>query len=303
MEQVICNLCGSDDAVLLYPATLSKVNSPDSVDRYRCTSELYRRHHAIVRCRKCGLVYANPRPSEDEILKAYREVVDPLYVREEIGRILTFRRQLRAVEEVVGPSQGRRRLLDVGCYTGLFLETARERGWEAWGVEPCRWAVEEGRRRGLTIVEGTLREASLPAESFDVLTFWDVVEHLFNPRATLEEAWHVLKPGGWIVIQTMNIESWLAKLMGPHWPWLMEMHLYYFSPRTLTDLLEQVGFTSVKTAHLGRYLRLGYLASRLDFLSSRLAQGLQWALERLHLAGLPVPINAPDLFTIFARKG
>jgi len=302
VEWVTCNLCGSDDAVLLYPALLPRTNSPDRIARYRCTSTLYRQHHAIVRCRQCGLVYANPRPSEEEGLKAYQEVVDPLYLREEIGRLLTFQRHLRAVEDVVGPSQGGRRLLDVGCYTGLFLEAAQEHGWEAWGLEPCHWSVEEGHRRGLVILEGTLRGVSLPAQSFDILTFWDVVEHLPDPRATFAEAWRILKPGGWIVIQTLNVESWPARLLGPHWPWLMEMHLYYFSPRTLARLLERVGFTPVKTTRLGRYLRLSYLASRLESLSPTLARRLEWGLEKLHLAELPILIDAADLFTLFARK-
>ncbi len=302
MEWVACNLCGNDDAVLLYPALLPRTNSPDSIARYRCTSTLYRQHHTIVRCRQCGLVYANPRPSEEEVLRAYQEVVDPLYLREEMGRQLTFRRHFKTVEDIVGISPGGRRLLDVGCYIGLFLKVAQECGWEAWGLEPCHWAVEEGRRRGLSILEGTLKGMSLPAESFDVLTFWDVVEHLADPRATFVEARRVLKPGGWIIIQTLNVESWPARLLGPHWPWLMEMHLYYFSPRTLTRLLEEVGFTSVKRARLGRYLRLGYLASRLESFSPRLARGLQWTLERLHLAEWPILIHAADLFTLCARK-
>jgi len=269
---------------------------------YRCTSTLYRQHHAIVRCRRCGLVYANPRPGEGEVLTAYQEVADPLYLREKMGRLLTFRRHVRTIHGIVGASGEGRRLLDVGCYTGLFLETAQERGWDAVGLEPCRWAVEEGHRRGLAILEGTLGEASLPTESFDVLTFWDVAEHLFDPRATFAEAWRVLRPGGWIVIQTMNVESWPARLLGPHWPWLMEMHLTYFSPRTLARLLEQVGLVPVRTTRLGRYLRPSYLASRLEWLSPRLAGGLQWALEGLHLAQLPILINAADLFTLFARK-
>ena len=302
MEWVTCDLCGSDDAAVLYPARLSRTDLPSEIRRYRCTSSLYRRHYAIVRCRRCGLVYANPRPSEEEVLKAYHEVVDPLYLREEMGRLLTFRRHLGTVENVVGPPQGERRLLDVGCYTGLFLQAAQESGWEAWGVEPCHWAAEEGSARGLTILEGTLRGACLDAESFDVLTLWDVAEHLLHPRATFAEAWRVLKPGGWIIIQTMNIESWPARLLGPYWPWLMEMHLYYFSPGVLARLLEQVGFTPVKKARMGRYLRLGYLATRLESLSPRVAQAAQWALEALHLAQLPILINAADLFTLFARK-
>jgi 2-polyprenyl-3-methyl-5-hydroxy-6-metoxy-1,4-benzoquinol methylase len=306
VERVVCNLCGGDDAELLYPSLLSRGSDAEGeqerVASYRCTSTLYRQHHAIVRCRRCGLVYASPRPGEEEVLSTYQEVTDPLYLREKVGRLLSFRRYVGCIEETIGPSREIRRLLDVGCYTGLFLEAAQEHGWEGWGVEPCHWAAEEGRHRGLTVLKGTLSEVSLPTESFDMLTFWDVVEHLSDPRATLEEAWRILKPGGWVIIQTMNVESWPARLLGRHWPWLMEMHLTYFSPHTLGCLLEQVGLTPAKTIRLGRYLRLGYLASRLEFISPRLVAGLQWVLERLHLAELPMLINAPDLFTLFARK-
>jgi len=302
MEWVACNLCGSDDTELLYPAPPSRKGGSKGITAYRCTSTPYGWHHPIQRCRQCGLVYANPRPDEVELRRAYQEVVDPLYLQEEMGRLLTFRRHMRAVEDVVGPFQGGRRLLDVGCYTGLFLQAARERGWEAWGADICRWAVEEARRRGLTVLEGTVKEVSLPEESFDVVTFWDVAEHLADPRATFAEAWRILKPGGWIAVQTMDIESWPSRLLGPRWPWLMEMHLYYFSPHTLARLLRQVGFVPVETAHLGRYLRLRYLASRLECLSPRLARGLQWALQGLRIAERAVFINAADLFTLFARK-
>jgi 2-polyprenyl-3-methyl-5-hydroxy-6-metoxy-1,4-benzoquinol methylase len=306
VEWVACNLCGSNDAAPLYPSLLPHTDNPDGAhDRiasYRCTSTLYTRHYAIVRCRRCGLVYASPRPSENEVLEAYQDVADSLYLRERMGRLLTFRRHMRYMEGIVGTCRERRRLLDVGCYTGLFVETAQERGWEACGLEPCRWAVEEGQRRGLAVREGTLREAHLPPESVDVVTFWDVAEHLCDPRATFAEAWRVLRPGGWIVIQTMNVESWPARLLGRHWPWLMEMHLTYFSPRTLASLLEQVGLVPVKTTRLGRVLRLSYLASRLEFLSRGLAVGVQSALEGLHLAERPILINAADLFTLFARK-
>jgi SAM-dependent methyltransferase len=149
---------------------------------------------------------------------------------------------------------------------------------------------------------GTLGEANLPANSLDVVTLWDVVEHLANPRSTFEEAWRILRPGGWLVVQTMNVESWPARLLGPRWPWLMEMHLHYFSPRTLSALARQVGFEPIKTARLGRCLRLSYLASRLSSTHPRLARGARWALALLHLGELPVFVAAPDLFTLFARR-
>jgi hypothetical protein len=100
----------------------------------------------------------------------------------------------------------------------------------------------------------------------------------------------------------MDVDSWPARVLGNRWPWFMEMHLTYFSPRTLTRLLEQVGFGSIRTTRLGRYLRLSYLATRLECVSPRLSQGLRSALQSLRLAETPILIRAADLFTLFAQK-
>ena len=79
---------------------------------------------------------------------------------------------------------------------GVFVEVAGKRGWKAEGLEPSHWAVAEGRSRGLTMHQGTLRDAELDAESYDAVTMWDVVEHLIDPMSDLVESARLLKPGG-----------------------------------------------------------------------------------------------------------
>ena len=103
---------------------------------------------------------------------------------------------------------------------------------------------------------------------------WDVIEHLTDPLASLQEVYRVLAPEGIICIHTINIESPFARLMDHRWPWLMEMHLYYFSPQTLTQMLEKAGFQVIQTVTQGRYLRLGYLLSRLEPYAGVLVQSL-----------------------------
>jgi len=301
MEYIPCNLCGATDAEVLYPSTLPEDESSHDLRRFRCTTPQYGLHYTIVRCRRCGLVYTNPRRQATDILDDYVAVEDPLYIQEREGRVLTFHRNLRPLEELSPPGNDRR-LLDVGCHVGIFVEIAQERGWEAWGVEPSRWAAEEGRKRGLRIVTGTLAEAAFPVDFFDVVTMWDVIEHLPNPKEELQEVWRVLKPGGLVAIHTINIESLFARLMGHRWPWLMEMHLYYFSPRTLGAMLEQTGFHVVHWTNQGRFLRLGYLVSRFQAYSPLLTRVLTGAVRALHLEGVAVPVNLGDLFTMFARK-
>jgi 2-polyprenyl-3-methyl-5-hydroxy-6-metoxy-1,4-benzoquinol methylase len=299
MEFVACNLCGSSRARLRFPSTLDRRRSraPD----FRCTSDGYGIHPPIVQCLECGLVYTNPRYETAEITETYRAMEDPLYVLEREGRVLTFERHLRPIERLLGPGRGRR-LLDVGCHVGVFLEIAQAHGWEAWGVEPSRWAVEVARSRGLRVVEGTLREAAFPEAWFDVVTMWDVIEHLSDPMGELREIHRILKPGGWVVIHTMDIESPFARLLGPRWPWLMEMHLYYFSRRTLQHMLERAGFRFHHAAVEGRYLRLGYLATRVRALFPTLGALLSRLVRAARLERLPVYINLGDLFTAYACK-
>jgi len=299
VEFVVCNLCGSSRTRLRFPSTLSRRR--DRAPDFRCTSNGYGIHPPIVQCVDCGLVYANPRYAASEITKTYRAIEDPLYVLEREGRVLTFERHLQPIEQLAGPGHGRR-LLDVGCHIGIFLEIAQAHGWEAWGVEPSRWAVEIARARGLRVIEGTLREVGFPNAWFDVVTLWDVIEHLGDPMGELRELYRILKPDGWVVIHTMDIESPFARLLGARWPWLMEMHLYYFSRRTLRSMLERVGFRVHHMAAEGRYLRLGYLATRVRALFPRLGALLVWLVQRAHLAARAVYIDLGDLFTAYAQK-
>jgi ubiquinone/menaquinone biosynthesis C-methylase UbiE len=300
MRHVVCNLCGADDAVVRYPSTIDGEADGDW-RAFRCTHSGYGKHHTIVQCRRCGLVYTDPVPDSRELVSAYQAVEDPLYVEERIGRVLTFEHHLRPLERMAGAPAGRP-LLDVGCYTGVFVEIAGEHGWEAWGVEPSRWAVEQARARDLRVEQGTLQSAALPEGGFDVITMWDVIEHVPDPRQTLESAGRLLGPGGLVVIHTIDIDSAFARLMGRHWPWLMEMHLFYFSRKTMRAMLESCGFEVLSDRPQGRYLRLGYLMSRLRAALPIVGVPGEWLVKHLRMRGLALPVNLGDLFTAYARK-
>ena len=197
-----------------------------------------------------------------------------------------------AVEEV----------LDVGAHVGVFVKVAQERGWDAWGLEPSLWAVEKGREQGLNMIQGTLRDAELDSESFDAVTMWDVVEHLIDPLAEIREVARILKPGGVFCAHTIDIDSLFARLMGRRWPWLVEMHLYFFSPKTLGAMVEKAGLEVVSWRVQGRFLHLGYLLSRLSGWNESLGRFAEGASKALHVDQWLVPVNFGDLFTLYARK-
>lgn len=297
---VNCGLCGRDEWNVRFPATLNGIPALDE-RAFRCTSTGYGRHPQIVQCRYCGYVYANPRWLGGELLEAYRTVEDETYVREREGRRLTFTRHLQSLHEVSGPPAGRR-LLDVGAYIGVFVEVARAAGWDACGVEPSHWAVKVAQERGLPVMQGTQQRLESARGQFDVVTMWDVIEHVAEPAEELAHSFRLLKPGGLVAVHTMDVESLFARIMGQRWPWLMEMHIHYFSRRTLTQMLQKQGFEILWCGAQGRYLRLGYLASRLQGWNEGLGRWGVRLVERLGLEGVAIPVNLGDLFTIYARR-
>jgi SAM-dependent methyltransferase len=246
-------------------------------------------------------VYANPRPDGGNVLDIYEAVKDPLYVEEREGRVLTFEHHLKPLEAFTGPP-AQRPLLDVGAYTGVFVDIAGRHGWGAWGVEPSKWAVEHAQAQGLRMKLGTLESADFPEHTFSVVTMWDVIEHVTDPLNTLKAAGRVLQPGGLLVVHTMDIDSLFARLMGKRWPWFMEMHLFYFSRRTMAAMLEKAGFEVLWIGAQGRYLQAGYLASRVTALAPAIGRPLEALITKLRLRKKTARVNLGDLFTTYARK-
>lgn len=293
-------MCSSDNTDVVYPATHQDTHF-DTPDAYRCTNPGYGTHDRIVKCRSCNLVYSNPRSADDAILESYNAVEDPIYIQEQEGRRLTFMHHLKHMESIIGPANGRT-LLDVGCYTGIFVDVALAHSWRAMGVEPSHWAAAYAQERKLPVIQGTLRSAGLEDASQDVVTLWDVIEHLPDPMSELKEVARVVKPGGWVAVHTMDIDSLAARVMRERWPWLMKMHLIYFSQRTMADMLRNVGFEPVYSRAMGRYLRLGYFTTRVTALSPLFGRPLAALVRRIGLERLPIPMNFGDLFTVYARK-
>jgi SAM-dependent methyltransferase len=296
---VVCNLCGRDEWSLRFPATM-QVDSLE-VDAFRCTNPGYGSHTQIVECNHCGYVYANPRWEAAELVGAYAAVEDETYLEERTGRELTFRKHLQALEKKSGPGNGRK-LLDIGAYIGVFVEAAQAAGWDALGVEPSRWAAKVAQEHGLPVIVGTQDAPALAGQQFDVVTMWDVIEHVDDPMGELKKSYALLKPGGFLAVHTMDIDSLAARVMGRRWPWLMDMHIHYFSERTLTEMIEKCGFEVVWIGPQGRFLSLGYLATRIGGLSGWLGRLFGGLFRALRLDSAAVPVNFGDLITAYGRR-
>jgi 2-polyprenyl-3-methyl-5-hydroxy-6-metoxy-1,4-benzoquinol methylase len=225
---VRCPLCDADRYRVRYDSTLTEAIDPQR--HYTSTSREFGRFGRIVECRSCGIVYMNPRPHHLAVQDAYGDVEDVRYVEEEEGRVATFSDSLAHVRRFAPAG----RLLDVGCHVGTFIELAEGAGFEVAGVEPSRWAAKraEARVRGPVHV-GVVEDAPLPEGAYDVVTMWDVIEHLPDPSSTLRAVHSALRPGGVFAVTTMDVEALFPRIAGRFWPWYMQMHLVYFSRRTL----------------------------------------------------------------------
>jgi len=270
--------------------------APEGAAAYNCTSFGHRSHPPIWECRDCGMLFQWPMRSAHELLRAYQDVEDPLYVAEKGNRYHTFRRVLRAL----GPAGGRT-LLDVGAYCGYFLDVAREGGFRPEGLELSRWAAGHARSLGFTVHGVPLEELAAKGTQYDVVTLWDVVEHFADPREELAAAFRLVRPGGRIYLSTIDASSLVARLLGGQWPWLMDMHLFYFGRATLAALLEEVGFRVTDVRTYTHIISADYLLRKVGASFTPAAPVLE-GLRRVVPGGWAIPFNLGDNMLMAAER-
>jgi 2-polyprenyl-3-methyl-5-hydroxy-6-metoxy-1,4-benzoquinol methylase len=295
----LCLLCGTSTK-LLYPSNVPK-GAPIERSELACTSPHLAVHDDIFLCRTCGLARSVPPLAPDDIEDLYRDVEDPEYLRSESERRESFRRALARLERQ-GLARPPGKLLEIGSSVGLFLDEARGAGWHAVGIEPSRWAAESARARDLDVFNGTLEEFEAGNGGFDVITSWDVWEHLDDPMGALARTYELLKPGGVFVFTTINLGGLGRRLFRGRWPWFMRMHLHYFTPRSIARMLEGAGFELVSTTTEPKTLKLGYVLDRSRSLFGPAASLLGALARGLGLEERPVRIDLGDILLVEARK-
>ncbi|MBI4366268.1 MAG: class I SAM-dependent methyltransferase [Deltaproteobacteria bacterium] len=297
-EEVACDCCGSPDYRVIYPARPSCTG--DLAERFRSSGD-ERLADRLVACRHCGLQYVSPRLTAETILAGYAAGEDPAFVSQTAARERTFRRCLDLLERYWRQPPGR--LCDIGTAGGAFLHVARARGWEVSGCEPNRWLCDWGRRQyGLTIHAGDVFALPAAPAAFDVLTLWDVLEHTASPRAVLARCHEFLRPGGLVAVNYPDIGSLVARAMGRRWVFLLSVHLYYFTRRTIARLLHDTGFTIVGFRPHLQTLELGYICRRMSAYLRTLGRAGGWTAKRLGIAHRPVPYWMGQTLVIARRR-
>jgi len=225
------------------------------------------------------------------------------YDRDKQAMIPTFETYLRRIARHAAPAPGKR-LLDVGAATGFFLDLARQAGWETAGIEPAETAAAVARGKKLDVKTGILEPDVYTESSFDVITLWDVIEHLPDPVATMRLITALLKPGGVVAINTPDSSSLWSKLMGSRWHMLCPPeHLCLFSTHSFDLMLAQIGLRMLERDKIGKSFTMQYVAQTLaNWQGGALWGTVAQRLQKSRIGGWGVPINLRDNVFLLARK-
>lgn len=305
-EETTCDWCGIRESEVLFEGTDLLLGLPG---KFR-----------MVRCSKCGLFRQDPRLTWESLETYYPQNYSPYEtiiateksLLKRLDRRYGMWKRLQAIQHF----QSGGKLLEVGCGTGIFLaEAQRARRWELTALEPNKEAASYIEKTlQIPVLADRFAEANLPANHFDVITMWNVLEHLDHPINDLRRAHQLLKDGGWFVFSIPNLEGLEAKVFGRYWlGWELPRHLYLFPQKQLRRILDEIGFDWVDArciagSHASLELSIGFLlrAKNIDNIATRFLLGLYRSLlgrvafsPLLWLAG---HFRQSTLITIFAQK-
>lgn len=258
----------------------------------------------VVRCRNCGLEWAHPMPTAEELAtyyeQSYADGTYAFFAEAQEVRGLIARHRVEAIRQFAREG----RWLDVGASSGDFVAAVAEER-EIEGLELSEQAVREARSRGLQMHCGSVEEFE-PDSSYSMITAFDVIEHLREPRLFLRRLRSWLANDGRLVLTLPDVSSLYARwLMRRHWFFYMpNEHLFYYDPDTIKRLLGEEGFRvdTVRSAY--KMLTPRYAAANLRNFNSglgRIATSLV-GLAPSTLAGRPIPMYVGEMM-VFAEPG
>ena len=226
------------------------------------------RKYQVYACSNCGFQWLHPQPTAEELSKIYTneyflgsEDFDTSEIVKKLKRATAEMYLEQLLVDMASPHQNTSSLLEIGCGMGDFLLAAQARGFQVSGLEVTDYLVEYANKRlGLPGVrKGYIESSNFEKASFDIIAFFDVIEHVQDPIAYMENVKDLLKESGKIYLVTPSLDSWSAKLLGSRWMEYKVEHLSYFNRRSLAHLLEKTGFKKIKFHPNFKMLSLDYI--------------------------------------------
>ena len=242
-----------DDFDILLDYSMEEYDSQEGVEGYLVSGKEWGRH---VKCKTCHLIYMNPMEKLSKTNEYYFKAKNTHAPTIRESYLRTAQSQLRLIQKYASGTN----LLDIGCAHGFFLFSASEAGYTTKGVEISQDAVAYARKEfGLDIEAKPFEELRFAENHFDVVTLWQVLEHVPYPLMMLKEVHRILKPGGLLVISTPNIEGIPAKILRKRWWDIKRLHINQFTTKTLTDVFRNAGFKNISSVSFRGFVSLSIL--------------------------------------------
>lgn len=264
----------------------------------------------IVRCSNCSLAFVKNMPSDADLNSLY---TDNFFIDGQKSPIdgfnlngnPTYLNALKRLENIKRMGYDKGTLLDIGCATGIFLKAASS-FYDCTGLDVSEYATEFARNNlGINALCGNIFDINFESQSFDIVTMWDVIEHVRDPNRYIEKVSQIIKQGGLLVLSTGNIESLMFKIQRQNWHLLIPpLHLFYFNKASISTLLRRHGFKIINISHNGQYTNIGYIFNKLKRLhpSNKLATFSDTIIKRLNLNKLNIYLNLYDVMTVYAIR-
>jgi SAM-dependent methyltransferase len=191
-------------------------------------------------CYSCGLGFRFPLCSHEALHQIYSQTSDTLWG----SRNATVRRDWNFAESFISSLPGRPSILDVGCYTGAFLQRFKDHA--CYGVEPSSQAADRARASGITIVSDNYATLQQTGHGFDIITCFDVIEHIASPKDFMQALGNQLSSGGFLLIATGNFHHWTFRLMKHRYYYCSHPeHIVFYSPAILDFYAKRLGLQRI----------------------------------------------------------
>ena len=288
MMNLECNICKS-----------KQINDYFYVDKWN-----------IVKCGDCGLVFVGNVPEDNELKSIYDDkfFLDGQKSPIEGGDITenpTYYNSIKRIEALKKQGYDSGRMLDIGCATGIFLKAATST-YDCYGLDVSDVAVNIAVNQiGVNAKCGTVFDLKEDEGTYDVITMWDVIEHVKDPTEYIKKTSNFLKKGGLLVVSTGNIDSLMFKIQKKKWHLMIPpFHLFYFNTNNIKKLLEKNGLEVLKIFHDGQSTNVGYITSKMYRMNPTniLIKYINKFVHFSRLSKLNIYLNLFDVMTVYSIK-
>ncbi len=282
-----CWVCGGKEFTLKKE---SDIGDSLSSDHFAITNFDYGKTGELKKCKSCGFIQCTDLT---EVINFYQDLEDKEYENTRKERKLQEQRLVKFLSRY--KSAGK--LLDIGAGSGIMVEAALEKGFDAEGIEPSKWLQQNAQKMSLPVYQGVFPHPKTPGP-YDVITLVDVIEHVTYPGNLLSDIRKSLAEDGIFILVTPDVNSLAARLFGFKWWHYRFAHIGYFNRKNLVYLLEKSGYSIVKMTRPSWYFTLKYLGIRfLSFLPGFLRFPLPRFLDKII-----IPVNLRDSILVLCKK-